>query len=725
MAELTLQGSMARFAKRMLSGDPLPREIIIDGPAGTSKTWSIGLVVRALLEKHPRVRGAMVRKVRADIANSVGRTWEEFILGPDHYLVAGAVKRENRISYQFNNGSELFVGGLDRDTRLFSTEFDFFWVNEGIELSEANWEYLSRALRNYKLPGGQFRLMDTNPVEPSNWVNRRGDREDVYRVVTSHRDNPAYFRPGFGWTAKGIDYVETLRTMSGVRRDRLLYGKWVAAEGAIWPEFDRSVHVRPRSECPKQFRYYIGSQDFGTRAPGCFQVWGVDRKAHGDVMWLLYEVYQTGKDTEWWAAEIAEAYTRFPMQRIVCDHEPDRIEFQNRYLARGDFRAPAICTLAKKDRTAGNQVVRAMLNPNQIGGPRIFFCEDALVRTDPELMDSRRPTKTIDEIDSYVFREPKNEEDKALEIPDPNCVDHGCFPAGTMVATPDGEVPIESLCAGDAVFTPNGPEPVTDAMMTNPLAQTIVVKHSLGEFRCTPDHPVFVDGVGFKRADELRYGMILACVTSASNTTACGGTATPNQKTGAICITGRRSRANQSGCIGISGRSIAGRSRMGTRYTISTATAQTTASTTSNALRQSSTARRIWSTSRGFIKPARTEGWKRSVWRNDGAPRATSRWTRRSRRAPQLARTRANHACSEKRTHTTTSVIRTETSSRCAVYNLTVGTTHAFYADGVLVSNCDTLRYSGMEVYSADPGVRKYTNIERRKSSGIIDEVYG
>lgn len=423
----TVRGGAARLWERILSGDA-PQEHIIEGPAGTGKTIAIGLLVYTLMMRHPGTRCVMLRKVRADLADSAMRTFENFVLGPGHPVLRNGPNRRNRSSYLFPNGSEVVIAGLDRDTRLFSAEYDIVWVNELIEIGEGNWEYLSRSLRNFRCPLGQFKIGDTNPGHPSHWVNQRAGKDQCARYISRHKDNPAYYDPETGWTKEGIAYLQNLQAFSGVRRERMLHGKWVAAEDAIWPEYDAGVHIRPRSEFPKdRIRYYIGGQDFGMTTPGAFQVWGVEKTTNGDRLWLVHEVYAQGKPMEWWSDHIIAADNKYQMARVVCDHEPPLIDAQNKALGYRTGRAGrALCVPARKSRDAGIQIVRTLLNPTQPGGPRILILEDALVDRDSDLAAMRKPCRLTDEIDSYVYRKMRSDDNKPIDEPDPNCVDHGC-----------------------------------------------------------------------------------------------------------------------------------------------------------------------------------------------------------------------------------------------------------------------------------------------------------
>jgi hypothetical protein len=69
-----------------------------------------------------------------------------------------------------------------------------------------------------------------------------------------------------------------------------------------------------------------------------------------------------------------------------------------------------------------------------------------------------------------------------------------CFPAGTLIATPNGDAPIESITAGMEVITPAGAKTVTRTISREYRGEWIAVNTPAGGFVCTANHPVWVNG---------------------------------------------------------------------------------------------------------------------------------------------------------------------------------------------------------------------------------------
>ncbi|MGD0651074.1 MAG: TIM44-like domain-containing protein, partial [Verrucomicrobiia bacterium] len=81
----------------------------------------------------------------------------------------------------------------------------------------------------------------------------------------------------------------------------------------------------------------------------------------------------------------------------------------------------------------------------------------------------------------------------------------GCFPAGTLVLTPHGEVLIESLLPGDVVSTGRGGTAVVEAtFMTS--APVLSVETDMGTLRTTTEHPLLCADGRFRLAGNLSQG---------------------------------------------------------------------------------------------------------------------------------------------------------------------------------------------------------------------------
>jgi PBSX family phage terminase large subunit len=240
------------------------REIVISGPAGTGKSRGCLEKLHRYALKYPHMRALIVRKTRASLTESGLVTFEQHVLG-SHGTGSGIatdILRRNRQSYRYPNGSEIIVGGLDRASRIMSTEFDLIFVQEATELTENDWESLLTRLRHDKMPFQQL-IADCNPDHPEHWLKKRAESGRVRMLFSRHEDNPALYDTAQSqWTDLGREYIAVLDALTGVRYHRLRHGKWMQAEGAVYEEFNTGVHVIDRFDIPDDWRR-IRVVDFG------------------------------------------------------------------------------------------------------------------------------------------------------------------------------------------------------------------------------------------------------------------------------------------------------------------------------------------------------------------------------------------------------------------------------------------------------------------------------
>lgn len=421
------KGAARDLFRACTTSPPPPREVLIEGPAGTGKTRAVCELDNYLCEENPGLRVLWVRAVRADMAETVLRTFEEIVLPPNSPLLDGR-KRTYRLDYEYDNGSKIVIGGMDNPNRFRSGEYDLVRVFEASEISEDDWEMLLHRIRGtaLKLPDGTNwgqALADTNPDAVTHWLNQRAERGMMTRYVTTHRDNPSFWDYTAGdWTPRGHEYVvETLGRLTGVRRARYLDGRWATAEGAIYPEFHPSIHVRGRSDIPRDrdgdldFDKVIAGVDWGHTAPGAIEVLAIDRQRR---LWRVEEVYHTRRTIDWWVQRALDLQRRWKIQCFACDPaEPGYID---------QFKHAGLpTTKADNDFRMGIDSVRGLMDPSQPGGNRLFLVRDCTPIVDEELASAKAPRGLLDELPVYTYARAKDGKPIPEEC-DRGSVDHAC-----------------------------------------------------------------------------------------------------------------------------------------------------------------------------------------------------------------------------------------------------------------------------------------------------------
>lgn len=291
------------------------------------------------------------------------------------------------------------MGGMDKSTKIMSTEFDLIYVQEAIELAEDDWEALTTRLRNGVLPFQQI-VGDTNPSSPRHWLKVRCNTKKTLFLDSIHEDNPTLWNYRLEkWTSKGEKYIARLDRLSGLRKQRLRFGLWVMAEGLIFPTYNPEIHLIDRREIPQDAPRFL-SIDFGYVHPFVCQWWAI---LDDGVLVRYREVYMSGRTVRKHCEEIAKWQMVDPVSLAVCDHDAeDRATLEEEL---------QISTLpARKDVRVGLQTVEDYLEVQENGRSRIYFFRDSLVEVDPILVENFKPLKTEDEFDSYVWAETEKKE---------------------------------------------------------------------------------------------------------------------------------------------------------------------------------------------------------------------------------------------------------------------------------------------------------------------------
>lgn len=214
------------------------REVILSGPARSSKTFGVLYKFHRAAQAVPGARLLFIRQTRESLTDSALVTFEQDVVGAGHPILSGA-RRESRHSYIYPNGSEIIVAGFkqyskDQTSKVMSTEYDGIFVNECNELLESQWEQLTTRLTHFKTPYPQI-VGDMNPPAPLHWTWRRINANKLTVFNAGLQDNPRWWDKAMQtWTSEGQQVYSTLDSLTGILRDRLFLGKSVATEGLVY-----------------------------------------------------------------------------------------------------------------------------------------------------------------------------------------------------------------------------------------------------------------------------------------------------------------------------------------------------------------------------------------------------------------------------------------------------------------------------------------------------------
>jgi phage terminase large subunit len=389
-------------------------EFLLSGPAETGKTFGGLWKLDSLLRATPKSKAALVRKVRQDMGSTVLRTWERISSIRGKPRVFGGERPE---WYEYPNGARLDVAGIDRPGKVLSGELDWIYINQAEELALGDWETLTtRCTGRGAVTDHPMLFGDCNPGPPSHWIL---GRQSLRLLHSAHTDNPTLYVESGTLTDQGRRTMTILESLTGVRRERLYLGKWVAAEGTVY-EFDRGRHVVPRFEIPAGWRR-LRVVDFGFTNPFVCQWWAIDPDGRA---FRYREIYRTQRIVEDHARDIVRLSQGEKIEATIADHDAED---------RATLERHGVHTIAaEKSITPGIQAVQARLAAAGDGKPRLFFLEGSLVERDEQLVASHRPVCTEDEFEVYAW--PKDAAGASLKEVPVKQNDHGMDAMRYLVA---------------------------------------------------------------------------------------------------------------------------------------------------------------------------------------------------------------------------------------------------------------------------------------------------
>lgn len=214
--------------------------------------------------------------------------------------------------------------------------------------------FVEQAMARCSVQGSRF-WFNCNPENPNHWfykewIKKAGEKNALYLHFLME-DNPSL-------SEKIRNRYKSL--YSGAFYERFIEGKWVAADGLVYPFFSEREHIAdiPPDSCSR-FRI---SCDYGTVNPASFGLWGF----HGGVWYRLREFYHDSKAkgfqmTDWeYYEELCSLADGFRVEAVIVD--PSAASFIECIRRGGKFRVIP----AKNDVLDGIRKVSAMLKAKKI-----------------------------------------------------------------------------------------------------------------------------------------------------------------------------------------------------------------------------------------------------------------------------------------------------------------------------------------------------------------------
>ena len=288
-----LLGTRAELGPRFASPaqraffDSRAPEVLYSGAMGAGKSRIGCEKIYWLALQNPGAQFAIIRKSKASLTATTQRTFFRDVLEPG--TLTGRNKSEDwvEVARPGREPSRIWFMGLDPDpvtgvpSKVGSFDGAAIFVDEAVELTEADWILLIGRLRDPRMPWHQI-MAATNPGSPNHWLKRRfsppqpGQRDYFSATAADNAFLPA-------------DYQAAIRGLpDNVYGRRLGQGLWVMAEGAIYSLPDAQI-VSPPPET--KWKRIIAGIDWGFVHAFACEIVGVSGSGR---IAVLGEVYRHG-----------------------------------------------------------------------------------------------------------------------------------------------------------------------------------------------------------------------------------------------------------------------------------------------------------------------------------------------------------------------------------------------------------------------------------------------
>lgn len=238
--------------------------IICDGVVRSGKTLCLGIsfVAWALYRFRDRsfaLCGKTIRSLKRNLITTLLPALEEAGFRCKFFVA------ENRIDISFGGACNRFYlfGGKDEGSSA---------LIQGITLSGVLFDevalmprsFVEQALARCSVEGSKF-WFNCNPENPQHWFYRewilKAEQKNALYLHFTMEDNPS-LSPAILARYRGL--------YSGTFYERFVLGKWVAAQGLVYPFMTDAMLCT----APKDCEIYAVSCDYGTVNPSSFGLWG-------------------------------------------------------------------------------------------------------------------------------------------------------------------------------------------------------------------------------------------------------------------------------------------------------------------------------------------------------------------------------------------------------------------------------------------------------------------
>ena len=243
------------------------------------------------------------------------------------------------------------------------------------EASLANEQVFKEIISRCSGEGARI-VFDTNPDNPNHWLKQDYIDSDDDMIINFHfkLDDNTFLSERYKQSIKAA-------TPSGKFYERDIEGKWSVAEGAIYADFDKNIHIVDNP--PNDITRYYAGVDFGFDHFGSIVIIG---ETDDGVAYIVDGIAEQYKHIDWWIKQAKEYIAKYGNIKFYCDTaRPEHI---------ADFKRNNINAIfANKSVIAGIEEVAKRFKEN-----RLFYVKGTVPRFEDEIYQYRwKANSTKDE----------------------------------------------------------------------------------------------------------------------------------------------------------------------------------------------------------------------------------------------------------------------------------------------------------------------------------------
>ena len=295
-------------------------DILFDGGSRAGKTFLIVIYCLIICGKYAGIRCLLARYVFSHAKSSI---WLQTLLPilQDNNLGLRYIINHSDYIIRFDNGSEIWLGGLDnkeRADKILGQEYAFIFLNEAVSVPQKIRDIVKSRLAQ-RIEGYYNKIVyDCNPRSPWHYLFQE------FYIESDERRAKLKWLPDDNKENIAEGYIEgVLDRFTGNEYKRFRLGEWANVEGAVYTNI-KSENIIQCDQNWAGYDYLTGGQDFGYYSAS--NIWGIkNNKAY--CLWENVLINKTTKDIIIGFDEIEKKYLlKKSMIPIFCDHELDRIQ---------------------------------------------------------------------------------------------------------------------------------------------------------------------------------------------------------------------------------------------------------------------------------------------------------------------------------------------------------------------------------------------------------------